>query len=99
LQALHPMRTAFEFWSSANPLARAMGGLAEKVRENRQPAAPDNPLVQAEKDFSAAVEHVLDRYRDHRDTIYANLFEFIYGSPWVKALAGQTIGDERPARP
>ena len=42
---------------------------AEWVRENRQPVAADNPLVQAEKKMSEQIEDALDRYRDVRDDL------------------------------
>ncbi|WP_156122386.1 DUF3141 domain-containing protein [Aureimonas altamirensis] len=99
LQALHPLRAAFEFWSSANPATQAVGQLAGAVREHRSPASSDNLFRKAEEEYSKAVEHFLDRYREHRDGIYAASFDLLYGSPWLKALAGQLLDDESPARP
>ncbi len=99
LQALHPLRASFELWSSDHPLAEAMSQLADEVRQNRQPVPSDNPFLQMQEDYSKALEHFLDRYRDHRDQIYAMWFDAMFGSPGLKALAGQTLGDDRPARP
>jgi hypothetical protein len=99
LQALHPLRASFELWSSDHPLASTVSELASEVRQNRQPVPSDNPFLVMQQDLSRAVEHFLDRYRDHRDQIYAMWFDVLYGSPGLKALAGQTMDDARPARP
>ncbi|KAB2758346.1 MULTISPECIES: DUF3141 domain-containing protein [Brucella/Ochrobactrum group] len=99
LQALHPLRMSFELWSSEHPLAQAVSELAEQVRQDRQPVTSDNPFLLFQKDISAAMEHFLDSYRDHRDQIYAMWFGSLYGSPGIKALAGQALGDDLPARP
>ena len=99
MQALHPLRASFELWSSDHPLASTVSELASEVRQNRQLAPSDNPFLVMEQDVSRAVEHFLDRYRDHRDQIYAMWFGVLYGSPGLKALAGQTLDDDQPARP
>lgn len=98
LQALHPLRISYEYWSSTHPLAPVAAKVAEQVREQRQPCAADNPFLQAQQHFSKVIENSLDRYRDHRDQMYASLFDMIYGSPWIQALAGQASADKTPVR-
>lgn len=90
LQAWHPMRVAFESWTSANPLAALAAGWAGQVREQRQPVAGDNPFLQLQREFSGAIVHALNLFRDQRDQSAARVFEAVYGSPLVQALAGQT---------
>lgn len=98
LQQWHPLRVSYEHWSSAHPLAPAVAKAAEQVREQRQPCAADNPFLRAQQEFSKAMESFLDSYRDHRDQIYASMFDMIYGSFWVQALTGQGSSDAGPVR-
>lgn len=98
LQTLHPLRMSFESWSSDHPLGAEVRELAAEIGDKRQPVPSDNPFLQMQKDFSDALVHFLDRYRDHRDEIYALSFDLMFGSPWLKALAGQSLADDRPAR-
>src|SRR5206468_2923191 len=48
LRQTHPLRLQYELLSDENPLMRPVAGLAERVREERQPAAADNPLSRLE---------------------------------------------------
>lgn len=98
LQALHPLRVSYEWWSSKHPLAPALERAAQQVREQRKPVDESNPFLQAQQQLSDAVEHALDRFRDHRDQIYAGMFDMLYASPWAKAMAGQVDVDDTPAR-
>lgn len=99
LEALHPLRMSFAYWSSEHPLARQVSELAESVRHQRQPVSTDNSFLRMQEDFGSAIEHFLDRYRDHRDQIYQMSFDLMFGSPWLRALAGQSLSDDSPARP
>ncbi|MQT47883.1 MULTISPECIES: DUF3141 domain-containing protein [Pseudomonas] len=98
LQTMHPLRVSYEWWSSKHPLAPALEQAAQQVREQRRPVDADNPFLRAQKELSDAVEQALDRFRDHRDQIYAGVFNMLYGSPWAKALAGQVDVDDKPGR-
>ena len=99
MQALHPLRIGFEWWSNQHPLAAAIAEAARQVRENRHPIDASNSFLQAEAALSQTIEQSLDRYRDHRDKLYATAFDAIYGSPMVQALTGRSIHDDSPARP
>jgi hypothetical protein len=99
LQALHPLRVGYEWWSDEHPLAPIVASLAEQVRGERLPVSPDHPLWQAQARNSQAIVQALDHFRDRRDEIHALLFHFLYGSPWLQALAGKSMGDEAPPRP
>ncbi len=97
LQALHPLRTGYEFWSDQHPLAAVTASLAAQVAEARQPAAEDNPFLQMQDAMSRATVQLLDRYRDQRDALCGLLFDTIYGAPAVQALAGiDARGEVRP---
>lgn len=89
LQLMHPLRISYERWTDHNPLARLVAKEAEKAREHRQPASPDNPLLAMQAAFSDAVTAGLNSWRDWRDTVQEQTFDLIYGSPLLQALAGQ----------
>jgi len=82
--------------SDLNPAMWTIKSLAEMVRAQRRPVAPDNPYLQAEQRASAAIERGLDGYRDARDAAQEKLFKAIYESPLLAALVGLQPGD--PAR-
>jgi pimeloyl-ACP methyl ester carboxylesterase len=98
LQKAHPLRMAFERWSSDKPGAAALAQLAEQTRQQRKPVAADNAFLQLQGKISTVIEQVLDEYRDRRDGWCADLFAAVYGSPWLQALAGQVYGDAAPVR-
>ncbi|MFZ4873461.1 DUF3141 domain-containing protein [Janthinobacterium sp. Mn2066] len=89
LQLMHPLRISYERWTDRNPLAALVAKEAEKVREHRQPASPDNPLLAMQAAFSGAMTAGLNSWRDWRDTVQEQTFDLIYGSPLLQALAGQ----------
>ncbi len=99
LQALHPLRIGYEWWSDRSPTAGLVAAQAQQVRDQRRPVAPDNPFLQAQEALSRTIEQLLDQYRDQRDAMYARVFDTIYGSPLVQALAGRSSDDNAPARP
>ncbi|AKM32676.1 3-hydroxyalkanoate synthetase [Pandoraea faecigallinarum] len=88
MRLLHPLRVNYELWSDRNPFAVPFAGKAGRVRETRRPVSPDNPFLALEHAVSSAIEQSLNFYRDVRDDGYEKAFEFIYGQPWVQALAG-----------
>ncbi len=99
LQALHPMRIGYEWWSDAHPLARGVQHMAESIRANRHVVDANNPFWLIQQQFSAVLEQALDSYRDTRDSLYALSFDALYGSPLLQALAGQSSRDTQPVRP
>jgi hypothetical protein len=100
MRHLHPLRLNYELLSDDNPLMRSVAGLAEQVREQRRPAAAENPLAKLEAETSRRIEAALDGYRDLRDRWYEQVFLAVYGSPLLQALVGLRANDEPPrARP
>lgn len=99
LQLLQPVRLGFEWWSDRNPWAQGVAVAAKAVRAHRTKVAPDNPLWQWQNAVSDAVVRTLDAWRDARDNLQALLFSSIYGSPFMQALAGQSLRDDAPPRP
>ncbi len=99
MRTMHPMRTAYEWWSDSNPLARNLAKQAEQVRAQRQTASTDNPFLQWQTQVSKAIEQGLDMYRDVRDDLYERTFEAMYSSPLIQSLAGLQANPGAPVRP
>lgn len=98
LQSVHPLRIAYERWSSRHPLASTVAEQARHIREARLPVASDNPFVQWQQAYSDALVSALDHWRIQRDNTYERTFNLIYGSPWVQAVAG-LAADDQPSHP
>jgi hypothetical protein len=86
----------FEIFSERNPFMPQVANLAQQVREQRQPAAPDNPLLKWQAMVSDGIIAALDGYRDQRDSAMEKMFLAIYSSPVMQAMVGQGAGDESP---
>ncbi len=98
LGKLNPSALPYELFSERNPLMQQIARLAEQVRAQRRPAAPDNPLLQAQAMISDAIIAALDGYRDLRDRSMEQIFLTLYGSPLLQALVGLRASDEPPRR-
>ncbi|MBV8423345.1 MAG: DUF3141 domain-containing protein [Hyphomicrobiales bacterium] len=90
----HPMRQQQYSFSHKNPLLSNINDLAKSVREQRAPAAKDNPFVQLERLYADCAERSWNLYRDMRDAAIELTFHTLYGTPWMKRL-----GAARHARP
>lgn len=84
----HPLRIPYEAWSDRHPLASSVAQAAQSVRESRKAAPADNPFWEMQSVVSDSIEASLNCYRDIRDAAVEQLFEAIYGAPWLQALAG-----------
>lgn len=98
LRRLHPARLPFELLSDRNPWLAMLAPLAERVREERRPAAPDNPFLALQELFSKQVVAALDGWRDLRDRTVEMSFHAFYGSPFVQAVLGLRHDDSPPRR-
>jgi hypothetical protein len=97
MRQLSPMRLQYELASDKNPLMLGVAALAEQVRRDRRPAAPDNPFLQWQAAISQQIVAALDGWRDIRDQFYEQTFHAVYGSPVLQAAVGLAASDE-PAR-
>ena len=84
----NPARLERWAFSDLNPFMWWVRPMAEAVRANRQPIAPDNPFLKAEQKVSGQIEDGLDRYRDVRDDLMERVFKGLYESPWLAAAVG-----------
>ncbi len=85
---MHPTRVRFDMFSDENPLMAPVKMLAEQVRANRAPAAPNNPFVAWQNMMSDCIRFNLEAMGRARDTMTEAVFLGVYGSPIVQALAG-----------
>jgi hypothetical protein len=84
----HPNRLRFEMFADENPLMRPVADWAEKVRENRRPVSPDNPLLAFERMVSEMITGGLEMWGKARDTVTEAFFFNTYGSPMLQAMVG-----------
>jgi hypothetical protein len=98
LQAWHPARLGVAMWSNANPFMGLIAEAAQRVRAERQPVSPENPLHLMEQKASAQIEAGLDRYRDARDAAMERMFLAIYGAPLVQSMVGLGASDGPPRK-
>ncbi len=98
MQRLHPLRTQYELVSDESPAAGLLRGAAEQAREQRRPAAADNPLLALQEHMSKQIVAGLDAWRDARDAMNESMFLSIYGSPLLQAAVGIDPADAHPAR-
>lgn len=79
----HPLRQRRYILSDKNPGLWGVPALAAKVRENRRPAAEDNPFIQLERFNAALIEQSFNLFRDVRDAWYELIFHGIYSLPMM----------------
>jgi hypothetical protein len=88
LQKMHPLRISYELFSDTNPLMGEIARAADWVRQNRKPAAKDNPFIALQEAASQQIVTMLDGWRDARDVWAERTFFAVYGSPALQAAAG-----------
>ena len=98
IDKLHPLRLPYEIFSDDNPLMAPVSAMADEVRKNRAPAAPDNPFIALQELASGQIVAALDAWRDMRDAMSESLFMTVYGSPLVQAALGINPADTRRQR-
>ena len=84
----------FQVFSDRNPLMKQVATLAEQVRQQRRPVAPDNPYLAWQANLSEGITAALDGYRDFRDKLMEEVFLAVYGSPILQAMVGLSASDE-----
>ncbi len=88
MRQLHPNRVQFAAFADENPLMKPLAALAESVRADRRPVAPDNPLLAIEQAVSSWITTGLQAYGAARDMFTEQFFLTTYGSPVLQALLG-----------
>ncbi|MCC6777144.1 MAG: DUF3141 domain-containing protein [Hyphomicrobiales bacterium] len=97
MRQMHPLRLQYELLSNANPFMAPVAGLAEQVRANRRPAAPDNLFLAWQEGFSRQMVAALDGWREGVEGTAERAFLAIYGAPALQAAAGVDVHTQRRA--
>ncbi|MBR0652271.1 DUF3141 domain-containing protein [Roseomonas terrae] len=92
-----PMRMRRYLFSDMNPFMMPIRAMAGMARQNRAPAAPDNPFIAMEKVWADRVEHAFDRWRDARDAASEIAFHAIYGNLAALGVMGDDSAEEAEA--
>src|SRR3954469_1310940 len=99
----HPARVQYEAFSSENPLMTAVENAADKAREERKPAAQDNPFLAFQEKMSKQIVSSLDQWRDSQEALSEAMFLAIYGSPALQSAVGvdpkSTVSRRREMEP
>src|SRR5262249_52494320 len=98
LQPLPPLRRQYELFSNATPLMAPVATMAEQVRQNRRPAAADNPFLAMQEAASRNIVGALDAWRDATEAMAERTFLWLYGQPSLQAAAGVDPASTRPLR-
>src|SRR5262249_278911 len=93
LRRLHPNRMRFHLFADDNPAMSPVAALAEWVRANRRPVAPDNPFLTVERLVSTAIADGLEAWGKARAAMSQEIFLATYGSPWLQAWLGLRADD------
>ena len=98
MKRMHPLRLPYEILSDSHPFAAPIESVAAWVRQNRTPAAADNPYLALQENASRLIIAALDGWRDLRDNLAEWTFLSIYGLPALQAALGIDPADTRPFR-
>jgi hypothetical protein len=84
----HPNRLRFRLFADDNPLMTPVRLTADWVRDNRHPAAADNPFLAWERMLSSLIGDGLEAWGKARDAMQEAQFFGVYGSPMLQAMVG-----------
>jgi hypothetical protein len=98
MRQLHPLRLQYHLFSNTNPFMAPVSEWAERVRDRRRPASPDNPFIQMQETVSRQIVAALDAWRDANEQISEQIFMAVYGSPGLQAAVGIDPSSARPFR-
>ncbi|ARE41766.1 hypothetical protein RGUI_3625 [Rhodovulum sp. P5] len=100
---MHPLRVQRQVFSSLNPWFAPWATAAEKVRQNRNRAAIDNPFLWMERFGADLTQQWLDLTRDMRNAAAEMSFYAMWNNPWARAFGApdavrrtrKTVGELR----
>lgn len=97
MENLHPLRLQYELASSKNPFTAWIAETAERVRQDRQPAAQDNIFLALQEIMSRQIVDSLDAFRQAAEWFSEEAFRGVYGAPALQAMLG--LDAKSPRRP
>src|SRR5882672_8380049 len=84
----HPLRVSYEAFGGDTVAMKGVAKAADKIREQRKPAAEDNPFLTFQETMSKQIVSALDKWRDSQEALSEALFLSVYGSPALQAAVG-----------
>jgi pimeloyl-ACP methyl ester carboxylesterase len=94
---LHPLRLRRTLLSDMNLFMLPLAGAAERVRQQRAPAAADNAFVALEGAVADRIEHAMNLWRDWRDAWTETAFHAVYGSLAALGVAEDSAEEDASA--
>jgi hypothetical protein len=88
MRRLHPLRLSYEMFGSRNPFFAWVDPAAAWVRERRQPAPADNPLLAVQEQVSEQIVGGLEAWRQATERLAEDAFHSMYGTPALQAALG-----------
>ncbi|WP_149535789.1 DUF3141 domain-containing protein [Siccirubricoccus phaeus] len=85
-RALHPLRLQRALMAGNNPFMLPWKAMAERIREQRQPARAGNPFLAMEEAGADLVEQAMDLGRDLRDLTYELAFFGLWATPVARGF-------------
>ncbi|TCP38740.1 DUF3141 domain-containing protein [Rhodovulum marinum] len=97
-RAVHPLRLGHAALSSRNPWMAGIAPAAQRVREDRKAAAPDNPFLWMERMTADLAGQWIDLACGMRDAAAEIGFHAIWSAPWARAFATPPNASHAAAR-
>jgi hypothetical protein len=98
MRRMHPMRLSYAMFGAHNPFLAWVEDAAERVRKDRRPASPDNPLLELQEQVSRQIVDGLDAWRKSTERLAEESFHAIYASPALQAALGIDTASPCPPR-
>ena len=98
MRRLHPLRLSYAIFGASNPFLTWVEGAADRVREDRRPADPDNPLLALQEQVSRQIVDGLDAWRKGAERLAEQTFHAIYATPALQAALGIDTASSCPPR-
>ena len=88
MQRMHPLRLQYEMFGPGNPWSAWIAEAAERVRDARQPASPDNIFLKLQEQASEQIVRGLEAWRNAAEKLSEETFHAVYGAPALQAALG-----------
>ncbi len=99
LKRMHPLRLQGEIFGPGNPFVRALQSVADQVRADRRPAAPDNAFLALQEQLSDRIVEGFETFRKTAEKSAEDTFLAVFGAPALQAALGiDTRSDQRPRK-
>src|SRR5260370_11908214 len=95
----HPLRVSYEAFGGDTAAMKGVAKAADEIREQRKPAAEDNPFVTFQETVSKNIVDVLDKWRDTQEALSEALFLRVSQSPVWQSAVGITPDAEVSPKP